>query len=275
MNFLNVSFKAQNVQLSFNVCKRLLAVIGLVIATSVSAQNLPELKVGIDPAFEPYGIKLPDGSLSGFDVDYANAICAEIKRKCVFVEQAWGGIIPALSAKKFDVIISSMSITEARKKVVLFTDKYSAAINRMVAKKGGTIDASAASLVGRKIGVAKGSTQETFAKKVYEKSGATVVSYANAAESYLDLAAGRVDAVIASALNVKKGLLDKPEGKDFGYVGPTLNDPEIFGVGAGMALRMEDTQLRDQLNAAIKATRQNGAYKKVNDKYFEFDTYGL
>ncbi len=275
MNFSSSNFSSTSLRTPWRVAQRMIAIVGLVMATSVGAQELPELKVGIDPAFEPYGIKLPDGTLSGFDVDYAKAICAEIKRKCVFVEQAWGGIIPALSAKKFDVIISSMSITEARKKVVLFTDKYSAAINRMVAKKGSTIDASVASLAGKKIGVAKGSTQETFAKKVYEKSGATVVSYANAAESYLDLAAGRVDAVIASALNVKKGLLDKPEGKDFQYVGPTLNDQEIFGVGAGMALRMEDTQLRDQLNAAIKATRQNGAYKKVNDKYFDFDTYGI
>lgn len=254
--------------------KLVLAVLGLAAASSLYAADLPELKVGIDPAFEPYGIKMPDGTLSGFDVDYAHAICAEIKMKCVHVEQAWAGIIPALMAKKFDVIISSMSITETRKKVVLFTDKYSAAVNRMVAKRGSGIDGSVASLAGKKIGVGKGSTQETYARKVYEKAGATVVSYASTQESYLDLVAGRVDAVIASALEVKRSLLDKPDGKAFDYVGSDLDDPAIFGVGAGMAMRMEDTELRDKLNAAIKATRQNGAYKKVNDKYFSFDTYG-
>ncbi len=251
-----------------------LAVLGFAAVTSAQAADLPELKVGIDPLFEPYGMKLPDGTLSGFDVDYARAICEELKRKCVHVEQAWAGIIPALMAKKFDVIISSMSITEARKKVVLFTDKYSSAINRMVAKRGSGIDGSTASLAGKKIGVGKGSTQETYAKKVYEAAGATVVAYASTQESYLDLVAGRVDAVISSALEVKKALLDKPEGKPFEYVGSVLDDPAIFGVGAGMAMRIEDTQLRDELNAAIKATRQNGAYKKVNDKYFDFDTYG-
>ncbi len=254
--------------------RTMVTLLGAVLALNASAADLPELKVGIDPAFEPYGMKLADGTLTGFDVDYAKAICNEIKMKCVFVEQAWGGIIPALTAKKFDVIISSMSITEARKKVVLFTDKYSAAVNRVVAQKGSGIDGSVASLAGKKVGVGKGSTQETYAKKVYEKAGITVVGYATPQDAYLDLIAGRIDAAVGSALQVKMALLSKPEGKAFEYVGPELDDPAVFGVGAGMAMRMEDTKLRDQLNDAIKATRKNGAYKAVNDKYFDFDTYG-
>ena len=46
------------------------------------------------------------------------------------------------------------------------------------------------------------------------------------------------------------------------------------GYGAGVALRKTDTALRDEFNAAIKAIRANGVYKKINDKYFEFDIYG-
>ncbi len=254
--------------------KRLLVVLGIAFAAAGANAQQAELRVGLDPSFAPYGFKTPDGALTGFDVDFASAICAEIKKKCVFVEQAWAGIIPALSAKKFDVIISSMSITEARKKVVLFTDKYSSAINRMVAKQGSGIDGSPATLAGKKIGTQKGSSQETYAKKVYGEAGATVVVYGSTQDAYLDLVAGRVDAVIASALEVKTALLSKREGKPFQYVGDVLHDPAIFGVGAGMALRMEDTALRDELNAALKAIRANGAYKKANDKYFDFDTYG-
>lgn len=254
--------------------KRVLAAISIALGTVVAHADQTEFRVGIDPTFEPYGFKTPDGTLTGFDVDFAKALCAEMKKNCVFVEQAWAGIIPALMAKKFDAIISSMSINEERKKVVLFTDKYSSAINRMVAKQGSAIDGTPATLVGKKVGAQKGSTQEAYAKKVYGAAGATVVGYAGTQDAYLDLVAGRVDAVIASALQIKTALLSKPEGKAFNYVGDVLTDPAIFGVGAGIALRMEDTALRDQLNAAIKATRANGAYKKVNDKYFDFDTYG-
>ncbi|MFN7222224.1 MAG: transporter substrate-binding domain-containing protein, partial [Burkholderiales bacterium] len=38
--------------------------------------------------------------------------------------------------------------------------------------------------------------------------------------------------------------------------------------------RKSDTALRDEFNAAIAALRSNGTYKKIQDKYFDFDVYG-
>ncbi|HWA50834.1 MAG TPA: transporter substrate-binding domain-containing protein [Dongiaceae bacterium] len=32
--------------------------------------------------------------------------------------------------------------------------------------------------------------------------------------------------------------------------------------------------LKEEINAAIKALRENGTYKMINDKYFNFDVYG-
>jgi arginine/ornithine transport system substrate-binding protein len=89
------------------------------VAVAPAAAPAPEaavLKVAIDPTYEPFTFKTPDGKPTGFDVDIANALCEQIKRKCVFVEQVWDSMIPGLMAKKYDVIISSMSITEDRKK---------------------------------------------------------------------------------------------------------------------------------------------------------------
>ena len=47
-------------------------------------------------------------------------------------------------------------------------------------------------------------------------------------------------------------------------------DP-IFGDGVGAGVRKEDTALREKINAAIKAVRDDGTFKKLNDKYFDFD----
>ena len=41
----------------------------------------------------------------------------------------------------------------------------------------------------------------------------------------------------------------------------------------GVAMRKGD-KLKDPINAAIKAIRADGSYKKLNDKYFTFDVYG-
>ena len=48
----------------------------------------------------------------------------------------------------------------------------------------------------------------------------------------------------------------------------------VLGQGVGIGLRKGDTELKDKLNAAIKAIRENGTYAKFNAKYFDFDVYG-
>jgi len=103
--------------------KLLLAIVAGSLCAASFAQG-KDLKVAIDPTYEPFTFKTADGKPTGFDVDIANALCEQIKRKCVFVEQVWDSMIPGLQAKKYDVIISSMSITADRLKVIDFTDKY-------------------------------------------------------------------------------------------------------------------------------------------------------
>ena len=127
------------------------------LATIVGAQT-KEIKVAIDATYEPFTFKTADGKPTGFDVDIALALCEQIKRKCVFVEQVWDSMIPGLQAKKYDVIISSMSITEDRLKAVDFTDKYYNTPSKIVVRNDIKFT-DLASLKGRKIGVLKGSTQ--------------------------------------------------------------------------------------------------------------------
>ncbi|MBL8507128.1 MAG: transporter substrate-binding domain-containing protein, partial [Chitinimonas sp.] len=154
----------------------LFGAIALALSVAASAKEWKEVRVAIDATYKPFTYKTPDGKPTGFDVDIANALCAEMKAKCVFVEQAWDGMIPGLNAKKYDAIISSMSITEDRKKAVDFTGKYYNTPSRIVVKLG-TIKNVPAELKGKKIGVLKGSTQEKYAKGELEASGAVIVPY--------------------------------------------------------------------------------------------------
>jgi arginine/ornithine transport system substrate-binding protein len=242
-------------------------------AAAPAPAELPELKVAIDPTYEPFTFKTADGKPTGFDVDIAEALCNEIKRKCVYVEQVWDGMIPGLQAKKYDVIISSMSITEERLQAVDFTDKYYNTPSRIVVKTG-TPFTDAASLKGKKIGVLKGSTQEKYAMGELKTAGVTVVPYEAQDQVYLDIKSGRLDGTVADRVEVTGGFLSKPEGAGYGFVGPVLAEAKYFGTGAGVALRKGETALKDELNAAIKAIRSNGVYETVSKKYFDFDVYG-
>jgi arginine/ornithine transport system substrate-binding protein len=59
------------------------------------------------------------------------------------------------------------------------------------------------------------------------------------------------------------------------FVGPELYDSQVLRHGAGIGIAQGPRRAEEaRLNAAIKAIRANGTYKKINDKYFNFDVYG-
>jgi arginine/ornithine transport system substrate-binding protein len=253
--------------------KKILLALALGTLCSLSFAQGKDLKVAIDPTYEPFTFKTADGKPTGFDVDIASALCEQIKRKCVFVEQVWDSMIPGLLAKKYDVIISSMSITADRLKQIDFTDKYYNTPSRVVVKKDVKFTGPA-SIKGKKIGVLKASTQEKYALGELKPAGVEVVSYEAQDQVYLDIKAGRLDGTVADFVEVTGGFLSKPEGKDYNLVGPELYIEKYFGIGAGIGLRKKEDALKKDLNDAIKAIRGNGVYKKINDKYFKFDVYG-
>jgi arginine/ornithine transport system substrate-binding protein len=242
-------------------------------AAAAAPADLPELRVAIDPTYEPFTFKTPDGKPTGFDVDIAEALCAEIQRKCTYVEQVWDGMIPGLIAQKYDVIISSMSITAERQQVVDFTNKYYSTPSRIVVKTG-TEFTDLSSLKGKRIGVLKSSTQEAYAMGELAPLGVTVVPYEAQDQVYLDINSGRLDGTVADSVEVTGGFLSKPEGAGFGFVGPALSQEKYFGTGIGIALRKGEDELRNQLNTAIATIRSNGTYEAINKKYFDFDVYG-
>jgi arginine/ornithine transport system substrate-binding protein len=244
-----------------------------VLAQPVFADEKP-LKIGIEAAYPPFASKAPDGSIVGFDYDIGNALCAEMKVKCTWVEQEFDGLIPALKVRKIDAILSSMSITEDRKKSVDFTDRYYSTQARLVMKEGTTVSDSLDELKGKKIGVQRGSIHDSFAKKVLEPKGAEIKSYSSQNEIYLDIKAGRLDGTVADATLLQDGFLKTDSGKGYAFVGPAFTDPAYFGDGIGIAVRKGDKANVDRINAAITAIRANGEYKKIQDKYFDFDVYG-
>ena len=71
-----------------------------------------------------------------------------------------------------------------------------------------------------------------------------------------------------------EGFLKQPIGKDYQFGGPSIKDEKLFGVGTGMGLRKDDTELLNALNKAFAEMRADGTYDKLAKKYFDFNVYG-
>lgn len=230
------------------------------------------LRVGTDGTFPPYSSVKADGKLYGFDIDIANALCAEMKVKCELVRYDFDGMIPALNTRKLDLIVASMAITEERQKAIAFSDKYEGGYSKLMSRKGATLEATPAGLKGKSIGVQQGSIQESYTKAVFGKAGATVRSYSSSANALLDLNAGRLDAIMVE-IGVAHEFLHGVNGKQLALFGPKFDDVKYFGTGSGIAMRKNEPELLKKVNAALNTLLKNGSYKRINDRYFDYDQY--
>lgn len=251
--------------------KFIVAAVAALAWGGVSAAGAETLRIGVEGAYPPFSTITPSGELQGFDIDIANALCAEMGVECELVAQDWDGIIPALLARRYDAIIASMSITEERKQVVDFTNKYYQTPARFAAAEDAQIDFES-DLAGKRIGVQRATTHDNYITDNYP--AAEIVRYATQEEANLDLVAGRVDMLLADSVTLDQGFLQTDAGAGFAFVGPVLTDARWFGEGAGIAIRKGDTELKEKLNAAIAAIREQGIYDQIQAKYFEFDIYG-
>ncbi|MGI4857654.1 MAG: ABC transporter substrate-binding protein [Janthinobacterium lividum] len=238
------------------------------------AKETATLRFGTDASYPPFESKTPDGALTGFDIDVGNELCRRLNVKCVWVENAFDGMIPALKARKFDAVLSTFAMTPKRAEQVAFTHKVFHVPTRMVAKKGSGLLPTAASLNGKTVGVEQGTIQEAYAKAHWSSQGVRVLSYQNQDQVYADLVAGRLDASLQSSVQASRGFLSTPQGKPYELAGPALVDKAIFGNGTGIGLRKEDVELKTKLDAALDAMREDGTYQKLAAKYFDFDVYG-
>lgn len=247
-------------------------VTGLVLAAAVAGVAHADdtvVRIGTEADYAPFEFKDAAGNYQGFEIDLGNKICATEHLKCEWVNSDFDGLIAALNSNKIDAILSQMSITDERKKSVDFSDLVTIAPVSWVAKKGSGISNDAASLKGKTVAVQSGATHETYVNDKF-KDIVTVKSYPSLDPAYLDLEAGRVDAVMADK-TVEWDWLSKTGQKEgFDYAGDTINDEKYFGKGTGIAVRKGDTKLLAAFNEGLAAAVKDGTFKTLNDKYFPF-----
>jgi arginine/ornithine transport system substrate-binding protein len=245
-------------------CRRTLLAASLALAlpslpSLAQAPDWKRIRVGVEGNYPPFSRLGPDGKLAGFDIDIALALCQKMGAECVLVQQEWDGMMPALAARKFDMIVASMTISDERRKAADFSDPYYDVPSRWVARAGAFANHEPATLKGKRIIV------------LYKDSPVLLVN--KETDVYLELAAGRGDIGFGSSVVSSEAFLKRPEGKGFAQVGPLVRLVNGGG-GVGIAFRKGETVLREKVNAALKAIKADGTYKRLADRYFDFDVSG-
>lgn len=250
-----------------------IAIVAILMAGTLQAKDWDKIRIGVEGAYPPFSSVTPEGKLVGFDIDIAWALCEEMGAECTLVPQDWDGIIPALLARKYDAILASMSITEERKKKVAFTNKYYQTPAKFAGHKNFLVRVLKDQLGTIKVGVQRATIHDRYVTDNYGDD-VEVIRYGTQDEAYLDMKAGRLDLLLADSIALSDGFLKRKGNENYQFLGPDLTDKRWFGEGAGIAIRKQDQDLVEKFNKAIDGIRANGTYKKIQDKYFDFNVYG-
>jgi len=254
------------------------------------------LRVAVSGNNPPFSFLDRDGNLAGFDVDIAQSLCDRLHMQCRFVQQSWNNnMISFLLNGKYDAVVSSLPILRQWVPYINYSNKYytfpakdvccgpeadSLTVDggrhieswRFVSRKGGEAEISPAGLAGKRIGILRLSRCDDFLRTQYPD--AIRVLYDSQASANLDMASGQLDLLLADSRTLSETFLATSAGKNFEFIGPPVTDPLLLGSDAGIAVRKGDAELLQAINRALAEIRADGTYKKLNDKYFDFDVYG-
>lgn len=219
------------------------------------------LRIATEGAYAPFNYTNADGTLGGFDVDMANAICADMQVTCEITAQDWDGIIPGLKAGKYDAIVAAMSVTPEREQQVSFTDPYFSNTLVFLAKQDSSFDPSNRSDIdAHSIAAQRSTISSQWLESAYPK--VDIKLYDTLSNAFLDLGSGRVDAMISDKLPAIEWL-SSPSGSGYVLKGDEIDINDNFAI----AVRPGD-ELKVKINQSLANLKANGTYDSINQKYF-------
>ncbi|NAY90059.1 MAG: transporter substrate-binding domain-containing protein [Desulfurococcales archaeon] len=231
-------------------------------STTAGSSSQRILKVGTSPDFPPFEFIDDKGNIVGFDIDLVNTLANMTGYKVQIVSMSFDSLILALQNKQIDVIAAGLTIRPDREKVVAFTIPYWNATMSIVVRNGSSfMPKSLDDLVGKTVGAETSTTGEMLLKDYVNQTGKqiNIKSYENFILIVQDLVNGKLDAA----------MIDTPVAQSFTKQYPvTISATIDTGQRFALAVNKDDTQLLNQLNAALQQLLNSPEWDKLVSKWF-------
>ncbi|MFF5515226.1 glutamate ABC transporter substrate-binding protein [Streptomyces coeruleorubidus] len=223
-----------------------------------------KIKVGIKYDQPGLGLKEPDGSFSGFDVDVATYVAKELgyePNQIEWVETKSADRENALSRGDVKMIAATYSITDERKQKVDFAGPYLLAHQDLLVKKDSDIT-KATDLNEKKLCSVAGSTSAQNVKDDFAPK-AQLSERGGYSECLSALQSGGVDALTTDD-SILAGYAAQEQYKgQFKLAGLKLSN-ENYGIG----VKKGDKATLDKINTALEKMVSDGSWDKAVKENF-------
>ncbi|GAA3196503.1 glutamate ABC transporter substrate-binding protein [Actinocorallia longicatena] len=226
-----------------------------------SVKGKHTLRVGVKYDQPGIGMRRPDGTFEGFDVEVARYVATKLGAKDVeFVGLTSGQREDYLLHRKVDLVIATYSITAKRKTIVTYAGPYYVAHQDIMVRADDTSVSGLRDLKDKRLCQSQGSNSVL---RVTEEHGipATLVPAASYGECFTKLTAGQVDAVTTDDLILAGFALQQP--KAVRLVNTKFTD-EKWGIG----LHRSDVRGCEEVNRAVTGMYQDGTAERLLKRWF-------
>jgi len=219
-----------------------------------------ELRIVTDGAYAPMEY-MEGGEVVGFGIDFTKAVVAEAGYEPNIEVIGWDPIFAEIEGKTADMAVSSITINDERKQTYDFSVPYYLSTNKILVPENSDVK-SGADLKGKKIAVLNGSTGQEVAEKIVGENSRDILKFADNNLAIQELLAGGADAVIADNTIVEYYTKMNPDQNLKAVEDESFAD-EFYGV-----LFPKGSDLKPEIDEAIKTILDNGKYAEIYEKWF-------
>lgn len=225
--------------------------------------------------YPPFHFLGPDGTLTGFDVEMAHAICDELKIACTIQPRRFETLVEALVSGQGDAVVAGLARTRDNAGKLEFSAPYYRTPARFAARAIGEIagkeDIVPETLAGKRVGVQQGTAHEAFLKVFFSKS--VLQTYESRQSLRAALKRGDIDLIFDDGISLSFWLNGLDAGQCCRFAGGPYTESAYFGEGVGIAVRKEDAVLRRAIDYGLQKIAEKGVFSDLYLKYFPVGFY--
>lgn len=222
------------------------------------------MKIGIT-YFEPMNYFDDNGELTGFETEFATAVCEKLGVTPEFVEINWDSKIMELQAQTIDCIWNGMTITPELQEALTISDPYIKNYQVVVIRSDNAdVYTSTADLVGKTVEAEAGSAGEAaiIGEGADESlKQAEYISAAKQTDTLLEVKTGAADAAVLDFV-LAGAMVGQGDYSDLMIIPNLQLSVEEYGVGF-----RKDSDAAEKVNEAMQALIEDGTLNTLAEKY--------